>query len=150
MRFFLSNSISNLNSVILTKDDSTILELNNNNYIKYLGIYYVDKNKTKTYFIGKYTSYKSIYTYQNEIIGVYILPLYIYLENEWYKIINYQNLINENKQILYPHLISIYNFYSEYNSLPYAHTIELYSNLNEITGLDEDNLQLSCKEISLN
>ena len=89
-------------------------------------------------------------TYQNEIIGVYILPLYIYLENEWYKIINYQNLINENKQILYPHLISIYNFYSEYNSLPYAHTIELYSNLNEITGLDEDNLQLSCKEISLN
>ena len=142
MRFLYSNSILKLNTILLVKDENTILELSNNNYIKYLGIHYTDQAKVKTYFIGKYVSYKSVFTYQNEIIGVYIRPHYIYLNNEWFKIINYQDLKNENKQILYPHLITICSYYSEFNPLPYAYSIELCSNLNEID-------ELNIKEINL-
>ena len=108
---------------ILIKDDNSEINISDGQFIKYTGIYY--KNSTNLEDIE--TSFYGIieccrYRYDLGTTGIYIKPLYIFLNNEWYKIINYIN--PTNKYFLYPHLLMLPNIYHYYKPLYFLDTIE--------------------------
>ena len=79
---------NNLNNRILIKDNNEEINVSNNEIIKYNGIYYNDSNEIETKFIGIIECCK--YRHDIGIIGIYIVPLFIFYNNEWFKIINYK------------------------------------------------------------
>jgi hypothetical protein len=123
----MSLFIGSDNNRVLLKGEGITVSVHNGAFIEYLGNYYT-KNLVKyrydhqvVPFIGRVASarIKDAVT-----IGIFIHPLYVYLENEWYKIINYKDPVYRS-YFLYPHLItsdkeSSYRFNLEIDSIKSA------------------------------
>jgi hypothetical protein len=112
------------NNRVLVKREGVTVLVHNEALIEYLGNYYT-KNLVKyrydhqvVPFIGKVASARI----KNAVtVGIFIHPLYVYLENEWYKIVNYKVPVYRSF-FLYPHLItsereSSYRFNLELESI---------------------------------
>ena len=109
---------------ILLKDNNEEININDRQIIQYTGIYYKNSNDIQnilyieTTFIGIIETHR--YKYDSDITGIYIKPLYIWLDEEWYKIINFKNPIQ--KYFFYPHLLMLPNHNYTYKPLHYLHT----------------------------
>jgi len=127
------------NCVTLIKDDNSTIDFTFNETFKYTGIHYRKKENPDNIhdldeiavpFIGRYITYKGEKPYYNldiTIRGVYLKPEYIFLENEWHKIVNLEK--PKRKYFLYPHLICTSSLDAPYHNKPlsYASSIEKIS-----------------------
>lgn len=114
---------------VLIKDDGKSVDTSYNSIIEYSGPYYTKKTLIydpldlyhfiETRFIGRVKSYK-ITNY--EMNGIYIVPEYIFMHNEWYKITNYKEP-QYQVHFLYPHLLCLPGIYNS-NCFHNLHTIE--------------------------
>jgi hypothetical protein len=113
----------------LIKNDGKSVDTSYNSIIEYTGPYYTKKSTIydpldlyhfiETRFIGKVARHK-ITNY--EMNGIYIIPEYIFIDNEWHIITNYKE--PEYKiNFLYPHLLCLPNIYYN-NCFHNLHTIE--------------------------
>jgi hypothetical protein len=69
-------------------------------------------------FIGKIRCSK---VRNSETIGIFIEPMYLYLDNKWHKIVGYKEPIYKSC-FLYPHLLMLPNTYST-NAIHMLHTV---------------------------
>ena len=121
------------NNRILLKDDNTKINISDEKIVKYTAIYYqYDEIKyIKTDFIGIIQTQRS--RFDIGITGIYIKPLYIYYNEQWNKIINYQE--PNKKYFLYPHLLMIPNAYYEAKPIYTLDTLDINNiNIDEITN----------------
>jgi hypothetical protein len=124
----------------LIVNNETTIDISNDKTVKYTAIYYPNaedfiRNQIITEFIGTIWGHK--WHYQYGYLGVYIEPTYIFIDNQWKKIINY---IRPNKKyFVYPHfLIDPSINYHHSHGLEFLHTIEpvSHTNIEEITQYD--------------
>lgn len=127
----------------LIKNNNEKININNKQIIQYTGIYYKNINDIfntlyiETTFIGIIESER--YRYDSGITGIYIRPLYILLDGEWYKIYNFKN--PEQKYFSYPHLLMLPNYNYTYKPLYYFHTcinvsLDDFTNVNKTLELE--------------
>ena len=130
--------IINNNTRILIKDDNKEINITNGQIIQYIGIYYKNANDIhnmiciETVFIG--TVFSERYRYDDGITGIYITPLYLLLDREWHKIINFKN--PEQKYFKYPHFLKLSSCDYTYNALDYLHTC-INISLNDFTDVNK-------------
>lgn len=93
--------IENEHNRILQIDGKADVNIGNNVIIQYTGILYKKNEKIKTLFIGNVASIRFHHDVGN--VGIYVMPLYVWYNDEWHKIINLQP--PTNKYFLYPHLL---------------------------------------------
>jgi len=118
------------NTRILIKNDNSEINISDGQFIKYTGIYYKNSSNPEdieTSFYGIVEC--SRYRYDTGTTGIYIEPLYIFLNNEWLKIINYTKPIK--KYFVYPHLLMLPNISHYCKPLYFLDTIENLDNLSE-------------------
>lgn len=107
---------------LLQKDDYTEVFVKDGDIIQYTGIYHKSNNEKEnieTLFVGIIVSER--YRYDKGLMGIYVDPLYILLNNRWSKIINKPP---PAKYSLYPHLLLLPEFYYHYYPIYYLHTCE--------------------------
>ena len=63
----------------------------------------------------------------SETVGIYIKPMYVVSDNQWYKIINYVE--PRTKYFLYPHLLLLPDEYYHYKPL---YTLDTVKNISEL------------------
>jgi hypothetical protein len=101
---------------ILIKENGEEININDGDIIQYTANYYKHVNDIvkmvifETTFIGAVETCR--FRYDTGIEGIYVKPLYIWDNSEWYKIINLKPPIN--KYFVYPHLLIL----SQYNNFP--------------------------------
>jgi hypothetical protein len=110
--------------------NNTEINVSDKQIVKYTGIYYNNESETK--FIGIIETCKGSLKYDTNtfsIDGIFIKPLYIRLDNYWYKIINYKEPQYPNKYFNYPHLLALAesNVCYAYKPLNFLHTIENFN-----------------------
>jgi hypothetical protein len=117
---------SNNNKRMLMKDNNETVNINDGEIIQYNGTFYKDnieisysKDIIETDFIGIVETHRSKLA---EITGIYVKPLYIYYENEWYKIINLKP--PTQKYFYYPHLLMLPQHNYVYLPQHFLHTCE--------------------------
>jgi len=119
------------NSRFLIKDDNSEINISDNQFVKYRGIYYKNNSNgenIETTFYGIIECCR--YRHDLGTYGIYIKPLYIFLNNKWLKIINYNN--PTTKYFLYPHLLLLPDIYHYCKPLYFLHTIENNQNENKM------------------
>ena len=136
----------NTNHVKITFDNDTnirkliineqTIDISNDKSVKYTAIYYPDteefiRNQIITEFIGTIWGHK--WHYQYGYLGVYIEPTYVFIDNQWKKIMNYTR--PNTKYFVYPHfLIDPSINYHHSHGLHFLHTVKpLHTNIGEIT-----------------
>ena len=132
------------NKRILIKDDATVVDVSDGCIIQYTAIHYVPKNhlyeinEVETRFIGKIETERSN---QTETTGIYIIPLYVWLNKtfEFVRITNYS--APKNKYFLYPHLLMLPEKRYHYQPIYFLHTVEPanlknYTNVTKTIDLD--------------
>jgi hypothetical protein len=130
------------NNRTLIKENGIEININDGSIIQYTGIYYKNINDLQnisyieTTFIGIVETHR--YKYDSGITGIYIRPLYILLDDEWHKIINFKNPVE--KYFLYPHLLMLPDHNYTYRPLHYFHTcinasLHDYVNINKTLEL---------------
>ena len=116
----------------LIKTDNTMVNVNDGEIIKYQGIFYKKKqdstyayclDETPTDFIGKVFCMK-YYCYSG-IVGIYVVPLYMFLNGKWNKITNFTHPLG--KYFLYPHLLTLPNsgYFKRIESLDTVESVNL-------------------------
>ena len=118
--------ISN-NKRMLVKDNNKIIDICDGQIIQYTATFY--KNNIETEFIGIVETQRSKLS---EITGIYVNPLYIWYENEWYKIINLES--PTQKYFNYPHLLMLPQHDYIYHPQYFLHTCENRS-LNDFVNI---------------
>ena len=124
---------------ILIKDNNEELDISDGSIIQYTGIHYkckkniiniYDIDEFESRFIGKVDTYRAD---SKGISGIYIVPLFLWdNENfEWIKITNYEQ--PKNKYFLYPHLLMLPDKYYHHQPLYFLHTCELSKLHEDIT-----------------
>ena len=110
---------------ILIKDNYIAVNINDDNIVKYTGIYYKNVNnppnmiEITTSFIGIIETDR----YEGGFItGIYIKPMYVFYNDVWNKIVDY--ISPENKYFLYPHLLLLHNKYYHYRPLYFLDSVE--------------------------
>lgn len=115
----------------LHKDDNTVVNIGDDNIVKYTGKYYPNKynldKSSNTTFIGNVFCQRY---YDGSTKGIYIHPLFMYWNEKWHKIVNYK--YPTNKYFLYPHLITMNQNVYRYEEIPYLDTVT------NVTALDMD------------
>jgi len=111
----------------LTKTDGTEVPVEDGDYVKYTALYYNNPNdiyslnSLETAFVG--IIHRCRYRYDTGITGIYIKPLYIFIDGEWNRIVNLNP--PKTKYFLYPHLLMIPpHSFSQCYALEYLHTCE--------------------------
>lgn len=106
----------------LHTDDDAVVNISDEQTVKYTGNYYPDNNNQDkssiTTFIGKVVCQRY---YDGSTKGIYIHPLFMYWNEKWYKIVNYK--YSMTKYFLYPHLITLIDNIHRYKELPYLDTV---------------------------
>jgi len=141
------------NTRFLIKDDNSEINISDGQYIKYTGIYYKNnfnsENIEKNMNLSEQSLDKEVFPfidipeniettfygiveccrYRHDLgtTGIYIEPLYILLNNKFFKIINYTK--PTTKYFLYPHLLMLPDTYYHYKSLYFLDTVENIMNL---------------------
>lgn len=135
------------NKRILLKENYNNVIINDNEYIEYTGKYYFEvmneDNTLKEFkavdypFVGRVITDK--YHIDYGIMGFYVIPLYIFINNEWIKISNYEE--PSEKYFYYPHLLVIPKFIEKYHfHLPIPLTDSCKNvNINEFLSLKNIN-----------
>lgn len=134
--------IINNKNRILVKSNEEKININDGQIIQYTGIYYKNVNDIpnilyiETTFVGIVETHR--YRYDSDITGIYVRPLYICLEEDWYKIINFKNPIE--KYFLYPHLLMLPGHNYTYKPLCFLHTcinisLDDFTNVNKTLEL---------------
>jgi hypothetical protein len=109
---------------ILLKDDNSKINISDKITIKYVANYYTLPlsyntnhviNHIQTEFVGIIDAYRS--NNYDGITGIYVKPLYVFLNDKWNRIINYK--YTYQNYFLYPHLLMLpgkeYHFYPIYS-----------------------------------
>ena len=101
-----------LSDRILINDSNTKINISNDKILKYTGVYYKIINNEDPYerkiekiitkFVGRVDSQK--YRYHQGVTGIYITPLFIYIDDEWNKITDFKICY---KYFWYPHLLAL-------------------------------------------
>jgi len=95
----------NKNRIYIRENQEEILE-NNGTIIQYIGFYYTISNNQVVEkivpFIGEIVCERF---YHRVITGIYVKPLFLYQNKEWYRITNYREPYF--KYFFYPHLLSL-------------------------------------------
>jgi hypothetical protein len=113
--------IENANKRILKIPDKKDIDISNNVVIQYTGILYKKNERIETLFIGNIESVRFHFDVGN--VGIYVMPLYVWHNDEWYKIINLQP--PKNKYFIYPHLLITPECYIQYHMpLYFLNTVE--------------------------
>jgi len=135
----------------LVKSDNTMININDGEIIKYQGIFYkkpktptisiYDFDEIHTDFIGKVFCMK--YYHYSGITGIYVVPLYVFLNDKWNKITNYTPPLG--KYFLYPHLLELpeHNHFKRIESLDTVESINLID-FEKNTNYGEIELDLEC------
>lgn len=127
---------------ILVKDGGSCVSVENNAIVEYTAIYYrQSKSSENIYttinferkFIGCVECHRSN---EENITGIYIKPLYMLVDEKWYKITNYQN--PRYKYFLYPHLLMLPGEYYHYKPI---YTLDTIKNIS-LDGLDDGTIEL--------
>ena len=130
--------IDNKKQRILVKDNDDEINISDGQIIQYTGIYYknfddiLNISYIETTFIGIVETHR--YKYDSGITGIYIRPMYILLDDEWHKIINFKNPVE--KYFLYPHLLMLPNHNYTYKPLHYFHTC-INASLNDYININK-------------
>lgn len=141
------NIIVNNKKRFLTKHDKDIIDISDDQMVKYTGMYYlknditIEINNIKTKFIGKIECEK--YHHEIGIYGVYIKPLYIWKtkKQKWFKIINYKEPPYKS-YFYYPHLLQLPESREHFCSLYLIETIEeLNEEEQKIILLNDDEIE---------
>ena len=141
------------NSRFLVKDDNSEINISDNKFVKYIGIYYKNNSNIEDIENNRIFSVdSSVFSEENiettfygiieccryrhdlGTYGIYIKPLYLFLHNKWLKIINYTN--PTTKYFLYPHLLmlqKIPDIYHYCKPLYFLHTVENIENNRNFT-----------------
>lgn len=113
----------------LVKDDSTEIQIGDKQLIEYKGIHYIRYEEKGC--LSMYTTFIGLVECprknNSETVGIYIKPMYLVSDNQWYKIINYVN--PKTKYFLYPHLLLLPDEYYNYKPL---YTLETVKNISEL------------------
>jgi len=113
---------------LLTQDDNIEIQIGDKQAVEYKGIYYKSYENgflsMCTTFIGLIECPK-IYNY--ETVGIFIKPMYLVIDNQWHKIINY--IEPRTKYFLYPHLLLLPDEYYHYKPL---YTLDTVKNISEL------------------
>ena len=119
---------------ILVQDDNKEIDISDGQIVKYTGNNFINSiEKLENIFIGKIVNYRS--SFEDGVTGIYIEPLYISIDNEWCKIINYEQ--PKNKYFNYPHLLMLPNIYYHHRPIYSLHTIE-NEDLNNFIGVTKN------------
>jgi hypothetical protein len=127
---------------VLIKDNGSCVSVENNAIVEYTGIYYrQSKSFENIYatinferqFIGCVECHRSN---EDRTTGIYIKPLYILIDEKWYKIKNYQS--PRYKYFLYPHLLMLPGEYYHYKPI---YTLDSIKNIS-LNGLDAGTIEL--------
>ena len=113
----------------LVKDDGSVVRIGRGNRVQYIGnyYYYVDQAHERPTlksvpFIGTICQYRGQQIKQQyTITGVYITPEYVFIDDNWHKIVDYVSpMMNDFRQlnIQYPHLLVLESYDHYYNYLP--------------------------------
>lgn len=98
------------------------IDISDGSIVKYTGLYYTIKDNSYSQverkFIGRIEIERRV---NNETIGIYIRPLYILVDDEWRKLINYR--YPHSIHFFYPHLLLLSNT-NYLRPLYYMDTIE--------------------------
>jgi hypothetical protein len=114
----MSHFIGSDKNRTLIKKNGTEVSVHNGAIIKYIANYYTKNLVTCRYdhqevpFIGHIISGRIVDSIN---VGIFIRPLYIYLNEEWMRIINYKDPIYRS-YFLYPHLLGLHKE-SSYRSI---------------------------------
>ena len=115
--------------LLLVKDDGSEVRIGRGNRVQYIGnyYYYVDQahqrpELKRVSFIGTICQYLGQQINQEyTITGVYITPEYVFIDDNWHKIVDYVSpMMNDFRQlnIQYPHLLVLEAYDHYYNYLP--------------------------------
>ena len=87
---------------VLTLDDNTTVRVGDGQLVEYRADYY-EESIHDCLFVGRvHCSRISSY----ETVGLYIMPLYLFTKDKWYKI---QLTGSQYRRVRYPHLLMAYN-----------------------------------------
>lgn len=87
---------------VLTLDDNTTVRVGDGQLVEYRAEYY-EESIRDCLFVGK-VECSRICSY--ETVGLYIMPLYLFRNDKWYKI---QITGSQCRKVRYPHLLMAYN-----------------------------------------
>jgi hypothetical protein len=126
----------------LIKDDNTQIQIGDKQLVEYKGFQH-SRNENGflsicTIFIGVVECPK-IKNY--ETVGIYIKPMYVLIDNQWHKIINYVE--PRTKYFLYPHLLVLPDEYYNYKPL---YTLDTIKNISE---LPNTSLEIELEELQV-
>jgi hypothetical protein len=126
---------------VLIKDNESCVSVENNAIVEYTGIYYRQSKSCENVhahinferrFIGCVECHRSS---EDKVTGIYIKPLYMLIDEKWYKITNYQS--PRYKYFLYPHLLMLPGEYYHYKPIYTLDTIKNASLDNLDAGIIE-------------
>jgi hypothetical protein len=129
-------------SRILIMDDNIEIQIGDKQLLEYKGSHY---KSFQNGFLSIYTKFIGLVECPRinnyETVGIYIKPMYVLSDNQWYKIINYVE--PRTKHFLYPHLLLLPDEYYNYKPLYTLDTIK------KIFELPNTSLELELEQLQV-
>ncbi len=126
----------------LIKDDNTQIQIGDKQLVEYKGFHYKSYQNGFLSMCTKFIGLVECPKIKNyETVGIYIKPMYVLSDNQWYKIINY--IEPTTKYFLYPHLLLLPDEYYNYKPLYTLHTVK------NISELPNTSLEIELEELQV-